>query len=326
VSERERVLIVGEGCVGAYLARQLARSGTGLEVVLAGRPGRVEPHPTVAGIVARYGLARVAGLERLEQRAFRFVVLATKTYHHEAVAADLARAGVTAELVVSLHNGLTRPPRTPWPAPMVRVITPGGYAFDPSLPDGLELHNEELPWKVDGDGERPRAVASFLSAHGQPCEPDPRFGYQLLRKFHINDCANLLTVIHDTDVAGLLDVPERVARMHRIFHETSAVLAETREVPELARVLDSVDLAALEDEVFRGIETYRAHFPSSHHDFHAGRPLELDALNGYVVAVAEAHGRQAPENAAVVRETLEALARRDAVESARRNAVPSRLR
>lgn len=317
MSRPERVLIVGEGCVGSYLARQLARSGTGLEVVLSGRQERVVPHPIVGALATRYGFSRIAGLERLGDRAFRFVVLATKTYHHEAVAAELARDGVTAELVVSLHNGLTRPPRTPWPAPMVRVITPGGYAFDPALPDGLELHNEELPWKVDGDGERPRAVAAFLSSHGQPCEPDPRFGYQLLRKFHINDCANLLTVIHDTDVAGLLDVPERVARMHRIFRETSRVLAETREVPELARVLDEIDLDSLEDEVFRGIETYRAHFPSSHHDFHAGRPLEIDALNGYVAAVAEAHGLSAPENASVVRETLAAIARRDGVERAR---------
>jgi 2-dehydropantoate 2-reductase len=63
--------------------------------------------------------------------------------------------------------------------------------------------------------------------------------------------------------------------------------------------------------VFDGLASYGEHFPSTKMDFDAGRALEVDSLNGYVVAQAKRQGLPAPENEKLVDEVAKMVRARD---------------
>ena len=73
--------------------------------------------------------------------------------------------------------------------------------------------------------------------------------------------------------------------------------------------------------VFDGLASYGEHFPSTKMDFDAGRALEVDSLNGYVVAQARKQGVPAPENEKLVDEVAALVRDRDGKKDARNRAA-----
>ena len=112
-----RVLVVGGGRVGAYLARALR--GGGVETVVLKMSNRRAPTPgdstrvAVKAIASDAGAMVVSTYDSLEKdsggRHFDFVFVAVKTYALEAVKRELDEARVTFDFVVTAHNGVVRP-------------------------------------------------------------------------------------------------------------------------------------------------------------------------------------------------------------------------
>ena len=133
-----------------------------------------------------------------------------------------------------------------------------------------------------------------------------------LRKFLVNNTANLISCIHDTNCQGLFASAQIQQRMAGVFDEAIRVFAASdRHARALQHLLHSGDLggdsAALRQTVLDGIAAYAQHFPSTCKDFKAGRPLEIASLNGYVSALAHTLDMPAPHNAAVVRDVEAAV-------------------
>lgn len=343
-----RVLVVGGGRVGAYLARALKDGGVP-HVVLKmsnrnrarvhapgktgpGKTGADDPTRTGATAIATHaGATCVAAYEDLPAAAdpatssrrahFDLVFVAVKTYALRAVREEMEAAGVTFDAVVLAHNGMVDPVFDPSLTARASMPQSWDIVKDDGDPCGYRMvvRNEDKPWVLPNTtiGER---FASTLRRCGVRAVAAPDFEYLVLEKYFINGVANLLSVVGDVNCDGLLADRGLTARSHRVFDEMMASLAVDH-AAGLALAPDD-----FRDVVFAKVASYGAHYPSSKQDFDAGQPLEIDSLNGYVVERARANGIIATENEALVEEVRRMVEARDAARDAAGDAaaVPTR--
>ena len=308
------VLVVGGGRVGTYVACKFKSAGTTGEVVLKGSPvsrGVSSLQPFVDAMCAEAGVAFVRDYEAHRDRVFDFVFVSVKTYDLPSVKAELDAHGITPKIAILVHNGIVGPLFDD----SVRVVIPQSYDFveeavaassgaeRPRKKVTVHVKNEEKPW-VMPDTESARAVATLLEASGMRAIADPKFAYGLIRKFFINGVANLLAIVGDCNCNGLL--ANHRERMERLYEEFVVVLAAPHAD---AFAMLPEDFHAV---VFDGLASYGEHFPSTKMDFDAGRALEVDSLNGYVVAQARRQGLPVPENEKLVDEVAALVKDRDA--------------
>lgn len=298
--------------MGTYVACKFKSAGTTGEVVLKGSPasrGVSSLQPFVDAMCAEAGVTFVRDYEAHRDRVFDFVFVSVKTYDLPSVKAELDAHGITPRTAILVHNGIVGPLFDN----AVRVVIPQSYDFveeavareaDASRPRRVTIHvkNEDKPW-VMPDTNAARAVASLLEASDMRAVADPAFPYGLIRKFFINGVANLLAIVGDCNCNGLL--ANHRERMERLYEEFVAVLAAPHAD---AFAMLPEDFHAV---VFDGLASYGEHFPSTKMDFDAGRALEVDSLNGYVVAQAKQQGVPAPENEKLVDEVARMVRARD---------------
>ena len=336
-----RVLVVGGGRVGAYLARALKDGGVPHVVLKMSNRNRAAPGKTTTGprggapdptrtgataIATHAGATCVSAYEDLpevcddgkESRAhFDLVFVAVKTYALRAVRDEMDTAGVTFDAIVAAHNGMVDPVFDPSVTARASMPQSWDIVEDAADPCGYRMvvRNEDKPWVLPATpvGER---FASVLGRCGVLAVAAPDFEYLLLEKYFINGVANLLCVVGDVNCDGLLASPGLTARSHKIFDEMMEALA-TDHAAGLALAPEN-----FRDVVFDKVASYGAHYPSSKQDFDAGCALEIDSLNGYVASRARANGCSATENEAVVEEVRRMVDARDAARDAA--AVPTR--
>lgn len=335
-----RVLVVGGGRVGAYLARALKDGGVPHVVLkMSNRnrarvhaPGKTEPRgdavdPTRTGataIATHAGATCVTAYEDLpevcdghESRAhFDLVFVAVKTYALRAVREEMEASHVTFDAIVAAHNGMVEPVFDPSLTARASMPQSWDIVKDDGEPCGYRMvvRNEDKPWVLPATtiGER---FASVLGRCGIRAVAAPDFEYLLLEKYFINGVANLLSVVGDVNCDGLLANRGLTARAHRLFDEMMDALA----VDHAAGL--ALAPANFRDVVFAKVASYGAHYPSSKQDFDAGSALEIDSLNGYVVKRARVNGLIATENEALVNEVRRMVEARDAARDAA--AVPT---
>ena len=309
-AELPSVLVVGGGRVGTYVACKFKGAGTTGEVVLKGSPadrGVSKMQPFVDAMCRDAGVTFVRGYERFANRVFDFTFVSVKTYDLANVRAELDAHNITSGITILVHNGIV----APLFENSVRVVIPQSYDFveedDPrdatKKVTKIHVKNEEKPWVMPDTGDA-RKVEILLEASGIKGKADPTFPYGLIRKFFINGVANLLSIVGDCDCDGLL--AKHRGRMEVLYSEFIEVLKHPH-ADAFALVPD--DFHAV---VFDGLASYGQHFPSTKMDFDAGRALETDSLNGYVVGQAKRQGMAAMENEKLVNEVLNLVAERDA--------------
>ena len=166
--------------------------------------------------------------------------------------------------------------------------------------------NERLPWLVAPTAEG-RALAELLQAAGVAAEARDSFQYEMAKKYVVNGCANLLSCVTNCHCAGLLALHK--PRMRTILREFLDVLPRAH--PDAARpypIEKSLAWPGFEEEVWLALGSYAEHYPSTWHDFQAGRVLEVHALNGYTCDKGRALGVPTPENDALCAEVMAACA------------------
>jgi 2-dehydropantoate 2-reductase len=304
-----RVVVQGAGGVGLGLGSFLLAAGeavafVGRDATVAAlrrdgltRGGRFGAHRAPPG-----SFAAVEALDALAGGAFEapdFVLACVKSFDSERAAAALAAAthvlGEHADVVVCQNGwgGADAFARALGPARVygARVIT--GFAC-PTL-SRVEVTAHAEPVAVGCLFGAPPAAAEPLCAAlrrgGLPAETTERLGELLVEKLLYNGCLNALGAICGVPYGALgASAPAR------------AVMRELAE--EAYRALDAAGLRArwptadgflkaLYEEL---LPPTAAHEPSTLQDLRAGRRTEIDALNGAVVRLAEAHGLDAPVN------------------------------
>jgi 2-dehydropantoate 2-reductase len=136
---------------------------------------------------------------------------------------------------------------------------------------------------------RVEAIAALFREAGLSCQISDDIRRTKWEKMAWNCVFNPLTVLIDDRISRALDDPAMVRTIHDIVGEVAAVAAGLK-VP-LAN-----DIA---DKVVKWSQEIRDIHTSMYDDWKAGRPTEIDSLNGYIVARAAELGIPAPLNQAL---------------------------
>lgn len=286
------VVILGAGAMGCLFGARLARGGH--RVVL------IDVRNEQIDAINTGGLTLEAddGTATVRPRACRpeeardvaeLVIVFTKAFH-SAAALAAARAVVGPDTwILSLQNGLGHVEVMRAHADETRIVV-GTTTFPADL-IGLgrvRTHGAgqiRIMAVAGGVSDRLRDLAAAFNACRLDTEIEPEVFVSIWEKLAFNCAMNALAAVTGLTVGGMGSAAEGRAIVDRVVSEVVSV-ARRKGIPaELARVRDVVAMAFRE---------HGDHKPSMLQDLLAGRPTEIDFINGAVVREAAALGMSVP--------------------------------
>jgi 2-dehydropantoate 2-reductase len=308
VAAESRILIAGAGALGSVVGGLLAAAGW--PVTLLGRAAHLQA-------IARRGL-RIEGLfgthcvrgltcastVRDLPDAYDTILLTVKAYDTASMAASVAPHLAPEGTVISLQNGLGNVEAVAAAVGAARTLG-ARVIFGAELPEPGRARvtvfaDPVLVGSPDpADARRQETAvrwAGHLAAAGIPAEPTDRLLGELWAKVLYNAALNPLGALLGLPYGALPGQPDTRAIMDAVLDEAFAV----------ARA-DGIDLAWPDADAYR--ETFYGrlvpvtaeHRSSMLQDIERGRPTEVDAINGHVVARGEARKVPTPVNATLSR-------------------------
>jgi 2-dehydropantoate 2-reductase len=221
------------------------------------------------------------------------IILAVKAYDLDAVLAQIEPVMTETTTLLTLQNGVDTEDRII--ARFKRDCVVGGVAFIYSkiaAPGVIEHYKKgavAIGELMGHKSPRVSAIADLFKQAGIPCQLTEDVRRSKWEKMCWNCVFNPLTVIIDDKVAKALDHPEMLRVVHQIVEEVAAVAAAVK-VPLPA------DMAG---KVVRWTQEIRDIHTSMYDDWKAGRPTEIDYLNGYVAKLGRQAGVPVPLNEAL---------------------------
>jgi 2-dehydropantoate 2-reductase len=285
------VLVMGAGAVGTYYGALLARGGH--EVTLVARGAHREAMATAGGARVREAdgsawevPARIAAAP--EGPPADLVVVATKSHHTAAAARALGPALGPATTVLSLQNGVENVGRIAAEVGAERVL--GAIAFvGVAVEEPGTVEHEAEGWVKMGDPagltERARATYALL----EPCwdvRLSERIVHDQWHKLLWNAGFNAICAVTGATAGEALAAPGSERLVREAMREVVAVAARHG----VALTEDDVDEMAAPNAQLRD---YR---PSTARDLAAGKPLERDALCGFLARAGARLGVPVPVN------------------------------
>jgi len=286
------VVILGAGAMGCLFGARLARGGHRV-VLIDVRNDQIDAINT-GGLT----LEADDGTATVRPRACRpeeardvaqLVIVFTKAFH-SAAALAAARAVIGPDTwILSLQNGLGHVEVMRAHADETRIVV-GTTTFPADL-IGLgrvRTHGAgqiRIMAVAGGVSDRLRELAAAFNACRLDTEIEPAVFVSIWEKLAFNCAMNALAAVTGLTVGGMGSAAEGRAVVDRVVSEVVSV-ARRKGIPaELARVRDVVAMAFRE---------HGDHKPSMLQDLLAGRPTEIDFINGAVVREAAALGMSVP--------------------------------
>lgn len=283
------VYILGAGSIGLLLATHLAGQR---QVRLLRRAGAAAA--TAAFVLEQEGRRRELRLEQLGCDAVTSpideLIVCTKAY--DALSAlESLRPQLGSAKVLLMQNGMGSQDEIAAVFPELRLhaacSTEGAFRPDP----GTVVHAGRGITRIGALQGPPHAWSEMLDGAGLAAETVADIHWHLANKLRVNALINPLTVRYHCRNGQLLTHPQAVVEMRRLGEEADAVLAAAGfTFPEAA--------AELATTVARATA---ANVSSMAQDARAGRRLEIDHINGYLVRLGAEHGVPAPAHAAICR-------------------------
>jgi 2-dehydropantoate 2-reductase len=292
------IAVLGAGAMGSYFGGRLALHGA--PVVL------IDVDAAKLAAIARDGLRieddhgdhRVAlrtALAAELREPVELVIVFTKGMHTEA-AIDSVRHLIDDETwALTLQNGLGNPETIAAVVPRERVAI--GMTDVPADLAGLahvRSHGRGTIrlWSMDGeDSAALRAIETLLSGAGFDCAGTREIATDIWEKAAFNAALNALAAIVRRPVGGLDNEHGRGVAV-AVVDEAVAAAAASGVAVERPRILAKIEFA---------LAHHRGHQPSMLQDVLAGRPTEIDFINGAIVRAAASAGLAAPVNQTLVR-------------------------
>lgn len=306
-----RIVVVGAGAIGGFIAAALARSGADVAVVARGAH---------AAAVARNGLlvesdlgtftSRVHVIERPEElREYDAALLTFKAHQWPSLIPQLAPLQDAETTIVTLQNGVPfwyvrRPPlRTVDPGGTIGAMFPddrivGGVVHvSGHIVEAGRIHQSGGLRYVFGDpnggaGQRCHAIVACFVAAGLAPETDTDVRRTIWLKLVNNVGLNAMSVLERLTIKQMLESPEVRAHVRRL-------MVETLDVGRAMQVIDDADVDARIEYAARLSDVKT----SMLQDFERGREMEIDPILGAVCELGERYGVPTPE----VRNAYEAL-------------------
>jgi 2-dehydropantoate 2-reductase len=289
-----RVAVMGAGGVGGYFGGMLSRGGNHVTLIARG--------PHLRAISAR-GLTLITDLERLtincdatddprQAGTADLVLLAVKTYHNDqAIAAMLPMVGPNT-VVLCLQNGIDS-----YQAAVAAVgaekVLPGAAYIEARIQEpGVVKQTGKVVriafGELDGsDSELGKLILRTLEQSGIATQFVPDMHKILWTKFlFIATVAGVTSLSRET-MAELASRPEWRPVILGCMEEIEAVARATGinlDAGVVERTMDYIEANLVQMHA------------SMHADIMAGRPLELEAINGAAVRAGKAAGVPTPIN------------------------------
>ncbi|WP_316207142.1 2-dehydropantoate 2-reductase [Bradyrhizobium sp. SZCCHNR3118] len=283
-SERTVVAVIGLGSIGGVIAGQLAALDRHDVIACVRRPidSLVVEHSEGAIEVPIRSLT-----DPDQGKPVDWVLLCTKTQDTETAAAWLQRLCGPGTRIATLQNGIGHADRlAPFVGDAAVVPTIVYYNGERLAPDRVRLRragNHEFAVSDDEDG---RAFAALLDGTGMRILVTSDFKTLVWRKLLLNAMANPVTAL--------------TLQRQAVFRRGDVKALCLDILKEAAAVARAAGARFPDDEPEQLLATLLTYPPeagtSMYFDRIAGRPLEIEALTGAVVAAGERHRIPTPIN------------------------------
>ncbi|MDE3040569.1 MAG: 2-dehydropantoate 2-reductase [Nitrospirota bacterium] len=288
----KQILMVGAGSVGGFFGAHLAKNNPNVSFLL--RPKTLAAVKQ-GGLMIRsasgtFTIHPPAASDPRELPKPDLIILSVKAYDLDEVMAQLDPVLTDQTVILTLQNGVDTEDRLI--ARLKRDCVVGGVAFiyskiaAPGVIDHYKKGAVAIGELMGHKSPRLLAIAEIFKQAGIPCQLTDDVRKSKWEKMCWNCVFNPLTVMIDDKVAKALDHPEMLRVIHQIVGEVMAVAAAVK-VPL------APDMA---EKVVRWTQEIRDIHTSMYDDWKAGRPTEIDFLNGYVAKVAREFGIPTPVN------------------------------
>lgn len=289
-----KIAILGAGAVGCYYGGMLARGGN--DVVLIGRPAHVDA-------VRRDGLlldtlnfservAVSASTGASAARGARLVLVCVKSTGTAAAAAELAPHLDPQATVLSLQNGVDNAAELS--RALGREVLPVVVYVASAMAGPGHVKHHGRGELVIGPSPGSAALVDLFAASGVTVNLSDNVAGALWAKLVLNCAYNALSAIVQMPYGPLVQ-GEGVWAVMRDAVDECLRIAQASGVTVPADVWDTVQAIA---------RTMPTQHSSTAQDLAAGKPSEIDHLNGFIVRRGEALGIPTPVN-----RTLHALVR-----------------
>lgn len=285
------VVVMGAGGVGGFFGAKLARAGHAVTVVARGahldaiRRGGL----TVRSAVEGEFTVAVEAVERPDGRPpADLILLAVKSFDTDAALAAVRPAVGPATAVLSLQNGVEAVERIDAALGPGHAVGGAAYVFAAVEAPGVIVHRfaGRIALGEPAGGTSPRAerLGEALAKAGIPVEVVPDIRRVLWEKY-VLICAQAGATALTRCPTGVVRAVPETWRLYRTLAEEMAALAAAAGIA-LPGVVDSVMAtgASLAPQTSSSLAFDLAH----------GKRLELEALHGHAVRLAERLGVAVP--------------------------------
>lgn len=299
-----KVLVAGTGGVGGYYGARLAAAGH--EVWFLSRGSRLAALRE-RGLEVRsdHGDLRLPVVNATDDGAaagpVEAVLFCVKGYDNEAGAASIARAVVAGTSITSLQNGVENEAFLAARFPQAVIL--GGVARIEAWQEspGVVVQRGPQTELIVGSfqpQDRPAAAAlgAAFDGTGVPFTVSDDIESALWFKLMSICCVGGVTAYCRCPIGRAREDERLRALMVAVLHEVGAV-ARARRV-SLPPDPEATLLRYFDEMLDPGFKS------SMCRDAEAGRPLEIEALNGAIVRLGQALGIQTPANSAITDELL----------------------
>ena len=288
----KQILMVGAGSVGGFFGAQFAKANLSVSFLL--RPKTLvavkQNGLTIRSANGSFTVHPPAASDPRDLAKPDLIILSVKAYDLDEVLTQIEPVLTDQTVILTLQNGVDTEDRIV--ARFHRDCVVGGIAFiyskiaSPGVIDHYKRGAVSIGELMGHHSARVLAIADLFKQAGIPCQLTDDVRRSKWEKMCWNCVFNPLTVMIDDKVAKALDHPEMLRVIHQIVAEVVAVAA-TVKVPLAA------DMA---DKVVRWTQEIRDIHTSMYDDWKAGRPTEIDFLNGYVAKIGRKFGIPTPLN------------------------------
>lgn len=294
-----KVLMVGAGSVGGFFGARLVQGGVECSFLLRPRTlEAVQKHGlTVRGVDQSFTVHPQASSDPRELPAPDVIILSVKRYDLYEALQQLGPVLTPQTTILTLQNGVDTEARIQELLPGVRVVGGVAYIYAKIAEPGVIEHYKKGTlaigaWNGPGGSSDLHALKTLFEKAGITCQIVEDIRRTKWEKMCWNVVFNPLTVLIDDRVSKALSHPELRGLIQRIVDETVAV----------ARA-EGVELGDdMSRKIIQWSQEIRDIHTSMYDDWKAGRPTEIESLNGYVVRRGLVMGIPTPVN-----ETLCAL-------------------
>ncbi len=296
------VAVVGAGAVGCYFGAQLAKVGASVTLIGREAPMRVitERGLTIVGKAYRETVRLQTDTQLSAIESSDLILFCVKTNDTVLTAQALRPLIKPGAILLSLQNGVDNVERI-FQATGIRALPAAVYVAVEISEPGTLLHKGRGDLLIGAypfsDASGPAAaiemapivkqVSAWFEAAAVACPISDNIQAELWTKLVMNCAVNA--------ISALAQVP--YGRMVELADGKQMIAGLVRETVKVARA-HGVDLKAIdyEEAAFRLIDGMPGQYSSTAQDIARGKPTEIDALNGYVAALAKRYDVDAPLN------------------------------